>query len=106
MRLKNCPFCGGKALYAYVKKEDAMKRWPDKADVLETYPDEWIVVGCETEDCILYIDTETKTMKLGFRAGSEEELEKKWNRRACETTVIQNGNNNHCIHNVGTLNIG
>lgn len=105
-KLKPCPFCGGKAVCVHVKKEDAMRRHPEKEGVLESYPDAWYVVGCETEDCILHLDPEKHFMRLGFRTSAEDVLIKRWNRRAWESTVIQNGNNNHCIHNVGTLNIG
>ena len=70
-----------------VTKEEALAKNPDRSVVADTFPPEWIVMGCETEDCILHIQPKRGLMKLGFYADKEEEAIEKWNRRAESTPV-------------------
>ena len=80
-KLKPCPFCGGNAVMQTISRAQAIKSNPDKKEALMTYPEKFIRMGCETEDCILYYDTEKGLIKLGFHTGHEREAIKKWNRR-------------------------
>lgn len=71
--LKRCPFCGGEA-------------------VLNS---DFHQVSCGNPLCGVLPQTWT--------SDTDEEAIERWNRRVCETTVNQYGENNHCITNVGTL---
>lgn len=82
--LKPCPFCGGKVDFNYN---------------IELEPDGIICNNCKTVLRFMRV-RHKKNDPYGVVMDRMAEI---WNRRINETTVIQNGNNNHCIHNVGTL---
>lgn len=77
--LKPCPFCGG---YVHI-------------DHGPTYFREHLLY-CEGCDMYFALDDGQAT---------EDELIEAFNRRTGQTTVNQYGDNNACIHNVGTLNL-
>ena len=65
-KLKNCPFCGGKATH--------IEKYCTKGDGTYTAKPYWIIICNHKEDCILNIDR----IFLEFQ---EKELIKKWNKR-------------------------
>lgn len=80
-KLKPCPFCGGNAVMEKIRRSDMLKKYPDKAEVLATYPFSWWRMGCDTPDCILYFDTGNGTVRLGFHATAKKQAIERWNRR-------------------------
>ena len=90
--LKPCPFCGGKAnIYEYTKAEakDLVMRMHygenEKKEaiqqVMKMPVDTWAIIGCETEDCILYANKKKHVSSLFFRETSAERIAEKWNKR-------------------------
>lgn len=92
IELKPCPFCGGKAnVYEYTKAEaknlvmrmhygeNEKKEAIDH--VMEMPVDTWAIIGCETEDCILYANKKKHMSSLFFRETSAERIAEKWNKR-------------------------
>lgn len=80
-KLKPCPFCGGKAVIHYFRRKTVV------TDLGEEKPvpcNGWYGVGCQTPDCILYMDVEAERSRLMFVAGSRELAEDRWNKRARE----------------------
>lgn len=65
-------------------KKEALEKFPERREGIATFPDEWWVLGCETEGCILEASKEKHFIKLAFRIGSAKEAAEKWNRRAWE----------------------
>lgn len=90
--LKPCPFCGGKAnVYEYTRaeaKDLVMKMHYGENEkkeaiqqVMKMPVDTWAIIGCETEDCILYANKKKHVSSLFFRETSAERIAKKWNKR-------------------------
>lgn len=92
IELKSCPFCGGKAnVYEYTKaeaKDLVMKMHYGETEqkeaieqVMKMPVDTWAIIGCETEDCILYANKKKHVSSLFFRETSAERIAEKWNKR-------------------------
>jgi len=92
IELKPCPFCGGKAnVYEYTKaeaKDLVMKMHYGENEkkeaiqqVMKMPVDTWAIIGCETEDCILYANKKKHVSSLFFRETSAERIAEKWNKR-------------------------
>lgn len=92
IELKPCPFCGGKAnVYEYTRaeaKDLVMKMHYGKNEkkeviqqVMKMPVDTWAIIGCETEDCILYANKKKHVSSLFFRETSAERIAEKWNKR-------------------------
>ena len=90
--LKPCPFCGGKAnVYEYTRaeaKDLVMKMHYGENEkkeaiqqVMKMPVDTWAIIGCETEDCILYANKKKHASSLFFRETSAERIAEKWNKR-------------------------
>ena len=90
--LKPCPFCGGKAnVYEYTRaeaKDLVMKMHYGENEkkeaiqqVMKMPVDTWAIIGCETEDCILYANKKKHVSSLFFRETSAERIAEKWNKR-------------------------
>lgn len=90
--LKPCPFCGGKAnVYEYTRaeaKDLVMKMHYGENEkkeaiqqVMKMPVDTWAIIGCETEDCILYANKKKHVSSLFFRETSAEKIAEKWNKR-------------------------
>ena len=90
--LKPCPFCGGKAnVYEYTRaeaKDLVMKMHYGENEkkeaiqqVMKMPVDTWAIIGCETEDCILYANKKKHVSSLFFRETSSERIAEKWNKR-------------------------
>lgn len=90
--LKPCLFCGGKAnVYEYTRAEAknlVMKMHYGETEqkeaiehVMKMPVDTWAIIGCETEDCILYANKKRHVSSLFFRETSAERIAEKWNKR-------------------------
>ena len=77
--LKPCPFCGGKAnVYEYTRaeaKDLVMKMHYGENEkkeaiqqVMKMPVDTWAIIGCETEDCILYANKKKHVSSLFFQS--------------------------------------
>lgn len=77
--LKPCPFCGGKAkLVSFPAGTEASCNGKEKYNPFSAGV---VLMGCETEGCILHMDIEAHKASLFFLFGSEDEAAKGWNRR-------------------------
>lgn len=77
-KLKPCPFCGGKAAIRYFRRTMAVTDRSDGKPVPVPCKG-YYGVGCETPDCILYMDVESTRMVLS--CGSRDIAERRWNHR-------------------------
>lgn len=82
-KLKPCPFCGGKAVIHYFRRKTAVTDLSDDKPVPVPCKG-WYGVGCQTPDCILYMDVEAAQARLMFAARSRDFAEDRWNKRAGE----------------------
>lgn len=80
-KLKPCPFCGRKAVIHYFRRRTAVTDRSGGKPVPVPCKG-WYGVGCETPDCILYMDVKSAQARLMFSCGSRALAERRWNHRA------------------------
>lgn len=85
--LKNCPFCGGKAVAKYRRTKTVITPLGNEAKI--PIGTGYWTIGCTTYDCILYYQEFSNTPRLMFVSGSKAEMISKWNRRADDEGRMQ-----------------
>ena len=77
--IKDCPFCGGKAVAKYRRTKTVITPLGNEAKI--PIGTGYWTIGCTTCDCILYYQEFSNTPRLMFVSKSKEEMIRKWNRR-------------------------